>query len=392
MTGKDNIGAPRCGALIQSGQPRALASLGCRFPALDLLRVVAILAAISCHTLPGELQQRLWKDLPMVAFMGSLFILSGALLLPVSESLGVFFRKRLKRVFIPLAIWSVIYAAVYYFQGERTLLETAKSFRDILFRSTFPPGWFCYAIGGIYLFAPIISPWLRQAERRQIEIYLLIWLVSLNMPYFGFTSDIGAGLFAMFYNCMGYAIMGVYLVYYGIPAPPSWRVWLPALILLTAYPFYTRVHNGWQAYADGFYITPNCAEAALGTILFIIFWQMFGGWKQAEGQNSNTVGDSALAGGFGTAARLDSEYNSLNVSNNSNTQVRFRKTLNKILCELSLDSFGLYLIHWLFVFHILYPYFPGWHPSWATFLLTIAVCLPAAALLRRIPRLGPYLM
>ena len=345
---------------LSQEQPQALASLGCRFPALDLLRVVAIMAIISSHTLPGELRERLWKDLAGNVSIGVMFIISGALLLPVAESVGAFARKRLKRVFIPLAIWSVIYAAVDYLQGERTLLETAKSFRDILFRSTFPPGWFCYAIGGIYLFAPVISPWLRQAPRRHIEAYLLIWLVSLNIPYFGITTAIGAGLFAMFYNCMGYCVAGVYLVHYAIPRPPSWKIWLPALLLVTIYPLYTRLHNGWQAYSDAFYITPNCLEAALGIPVFILFWKMFGGWKQA----------SAIA----------------------KCREAIVSALDRILRELSLDSFGVYLIHWLFVFHILYPYVPGWHPSWATYFLTLAVCFPAAALLRRLPLIGKYLM
>lgn len=359
MTVKDNISAPRRGALILPGkeEPVALASLGHRFPALDLLRVVAILAVITSHTLPGEMQARMWKDFAGNVSLGALFILSGALLLPVAEPAALFIRKRLKRVFVPLAVWSVVYAAVYYLQGERTLLETAKSFRDILFRSTFPPGWFCYAIGGIYLFAPVISPWLRQAGRRQIEAYLLVWLVSLNIPYFGITTDIGAGLFAMFYNCMGYCVAGVYLVYHAIPRPPSWKLWLPALLLVTAYPLYTRVHNGWQAYSDAFYTTPNCAEAAIGVPMFILFWKMFGGWRQVSMKPKG-------------AARV----------------------LDRILRELSLDSFGVYLIHWLFVFHILYPCFPGWHPSWATYFLTLAVCFPTAALLRRIPKIGPCLM
>lgn len=364
------IAPPDGGAIVLPGEePKALASMGRRFPALDLLRVVAIIAVISCHSLPGEMQERLWKDLPMVAFISTLFILSGALLLPVSETLGVFFRKRLKRVFIPLAIWSVVYAAVYYFQGERTLLETVKSFRDILFRSNFPPGWFCYAIGGIYLFAPVISPWLRQAGRRQIEIYLFVWLISLNIPYFGIKTDISAGFFAMFYNCMGYCVAGVYLVHYAIPRPPSWKIWLPALLIVTVYPLYTRLHNGWQGYAEAYYVTPNCAEAALGIPLFILFWKLFGGWKQ--------LASRALPASGRSAASMRSKLSAM---------------FDAILRELSLDSFGVYLIHWLFIFHILYPYFPGWHPSWATYLLTLAVCFPAAALLRRLPFIGPYLM
>ncbi len=343
--------------MFVDGEPRALASLGCRFPALDLLRVVAILLVITAHALPGDMEQRLWKDLPGNVSIGAFFVLSGVLLLPVTESVGAFFRKRLKRVFVPLAIWSVVYAVVYYLQGERDMLATAKSFRDILFHAVFPPGWFCYAIGGIYLFAPVISPWLRKAGRRQLEAYLMVWLVSLNMPFFGVFTEISAGLFAMFYNCLGYCVMGVYLVYYGIPRPPSWKLWLPALLLLVAYPLYTRVHNGWGAYSDAFYATPNCTEAFFGILMFILFWQMFGGWKQTNLKPSK-------AG----------------------------KVLDKVLRELSLDSFGVYLIHWLFIFHILYPYIPGWEPSWATYFLTIAVCFPAAALLRRIPVVGKYLM
>lgn len=358
MNNEPEVIAPEPGAITLPGEgPMPLASMGRRFPALDLLRVLAILTIITSHTLPGEMQARLWKDLPCNLCLGAMFVLSGALLLPMYGSVRDFFSKRLRRVLIPLAVWSVIYAAVYYFQGERTLIETLRSIRDILFRSTFPPGWFCYAIAGIYLFTPVISPWLRAAGRRQIEAYLLVWLLSLNIPYFGITTDINAGLFSMFYNCLGYSIAGMYLVHYAIPEPPSWRVWVPAVLFVTVYPLYTRLHNGWEAYSQAFYITPNCVEAALGIPLFVIIWKLFGGWKQTTSP-------------AGRAARM----------------------ADRLLRELSVDSFGLYLIHWLFVFHILYPYFPGWEPSWATYFLTIGVCYPAAALLRRIPVVGKYLM
>ena len=36
---------------------------------------------------------------------------------------------------------------------------------------------------GLYLFAPIISPWLTSASRKCMEFYLAIWSITLCIPY-----------------------------------------------------------------------------------------------------------------------------------------------------------------------------------------------------------------
>ena len=45
--------------------------------------------------------------------------------------------------------------------------------------------WFMYTLAGLYLLVPIVSPWLRNASKHEIEIYLALWLVTLLYPYIG---------------------------------------------------------------------------------------------------------------------------------------------------------------------------------------------------------------
>lgn len=43
--------------------------------------------------------------------------------------------------------------------------------------------WYVYMLLGLYMIAPIISPWLKVATRKQVEFYLYVWGVTLCLPY-----------------------------------------------------------------------------------------------------------------------------------------------------------------------------------------------------------------
>ena len=36
---------------------------------------------------------------------------------------------------------------------------------------------------GLYLFAPVVSPWIETASRRAMEGYLALWAFTLCIPY-----------------------------------------------------------------------------------------------------------------------------------------------------------------------------------------------------------------
>ena len=43
--------------------------------------------------------------------------------------------------------------------------------------------WYVYMILGLYLFIPVLSPWVERASRQEMRIFLIIWIISLTVPF-----------------------------------------------------------------------------------------------------------------------------------------------------------------------------------------------------------------
>ena len=163
-----------------------------------------------------------------------LFIMiSGALLLPLKTDSTKFFKRRFTRVLIPFLAWSIIYvflptpAKGISFGGiENSLTNSSLSpivksllMIPINFTWTNVHFWFIYTIIGLYLFMPIISPWLEKASKRNIEIFLILWGTTLFIPYLKiyFPQIQGEcdwnefGMMYYFSGYLGYLILGYYL-------------------------------------------------------------------------------------------------------------------------------------------------------------------------------------
>ena len=86
---------------------------------VDVLRLVAMLMVIAGHSV--DIYNATPQEDPMNgfwgAFIGSLMrpsvplfaMMTGLLLLPVGQSAGDFYRRRIPRVLFPMLFWSVIY-------------------------------------------------------------------------------------------------------------------------------------------------------------------------------------------------------------------------------------------------------------------------------------------
>lgn len=218
------------------GRPRILA--------FDLIRAVAILLVLLDHLLPEyrsgqepsnfELIGKYWFTGPDAVLF---FLLSGALLLPVSGSWRGFYTKRIGRVAIPWVFWGLFYAFficwIYHWPSSFSLFLA----RWFWVSPSFPPGWFLNAIIGIYIVMPVISPWLVKASRRQIELMLAFWLGAGLLPWLNYlmgATDFEKTLFGCFFNYLGYALAGYYLVRYPLTFKGKRSLITYALILLGA--------------------------------------------------------------------------------------------------------------------------------------------------------------
>lgn len=155
------------------------------------------------------------------------FMVSGALLLPTSASTGDFLTRRMGKIIGPWIFWTLFYMmADYSADGfswtelNRLLVYVSSPGRHIM--------WFMFALAGLYLLTPIISPFLKSASRKEIRFYLVIWLLTLCGPFLASIVDIDAGVSGAFYyfsGYVGYFILGYYLHRYGSRLP-AWSLFL----------------------------------------------------------------------------------------------------------------------------------------------------------------------
>ncbi len=263
---------------------------------LDVIRTVAMIMVIAVHcidpfyispTLGVQPEYRHWA-----AVYGSLLrpsvplfvMMTGLLLLPVREpSLGTFYRKRIYRVLFPFLIWSVLYNMFPWFTGilglpkeiigdffcyvqgkeSQSLTDALKDVAMIPFNFSFKENhmWYIYLLIGLYLYMPFFSAWIEKASRATKRTYLLIWFVSLFLPYlsayishylYGEATWNQFGLFYYFAGFNGYLLLGHYLKQRN---DWSWR----KTIILSAILFvlgYAVTYSGFSAAASN----PNATE------------------------------------------------------------------------------------------------------------------------------------
>ncbi|MBO4605833.1 MAG: acyltransferase [Bacteroidales bacterium] len=157
---------------------------------IDWLRIIACFGVMLTHSvepfyLGGEGSLILTKaDAFWVGFLNvlpracvALFVVASSYLqFPLHYSTAEFFKRRAVRILIPFAVWSVVYALVWG--------EPVQNFRDLLLNFNYAAGhmWFVYMLIGLYLLMPLLSPWAEKVGKRELQVYLGIWLFTTVIP------------------------------------------------------------------------------------------------------------------------------------------------------------------------------------------------------------------
>ena len=157
---------------------------------LDWLRITACFLVMMTHScepfyLGGEgsliltRADALWVSVLNVfprACVALFVVASSYLQFPLHYPTGEFFRRRAGRVLVPFLVWSVVYALVWG--------EPVQNFRDLLLNFNYAAGhlWFVYMLAGLYLIMPMLSPWAEKVEKRELQVYLGIWLFTTLIP------------------------------------------------------------------------------------------------------------------------------------------------------------------------------------------------------------------
>lgn len=166
---------------------------------LDYLRVIACFMVILVHScefffINGDsigirtISDGFWVSVIDSAFRAAvpLFVMASAyLLLPLKDDASRFFKRRFVRVVIPFAVWSLLYAVLPYTWGEITLDTVYDNLTHLLVNFNMASGhlWFVYMLIGLYLFMPILSPWLSSTSKKMEQAFLGIWFVTTFWHY-----------------------------------------------------------------------------------------------------------------------------------------------------------------------------------------------------------------
>ncbi len=114
-------------------------------------------------------------------------LVSAYLLAPMSEgqTSWQFYRRRFLRVLPPMFIFSVLYSTLPMLWGQIGADTMRTDLSRILLNFPTLAGhlWFLYPLIGIYLFIPIISPWLRKATAAEERFFLLLFAISTCIPF-----------------------------------------------------------------------------------------------------------------------------------------------------------------------------------------------------------------
>lgn len=378
---------------------------------LDWLRVTAcflVLATHSCEPFylggKGSLiltrSDAIWVSIlnviPRAAI--ALFIFTSSYLqFPLHYPTGEFFRRRAKRILVPFFFWTVVYALAWG--------EPVQNFKDLLLNFNYAAGhlWFVYMLIGVYLIMPLLSPWAERVGKRELQIYLGIWLFTTLIP-----------LIRQWVGGPAPVIYGPS----GIPNAAKYPLWGEA---------------SWNTYGTFYYLSGFIGYLLLGLYFRKFVGRLSWGRTLAMAIPAFLCGFTVCCGGFLHHVLLDSK-NYFPVEGpvgmaalwegpwlNDTFGVAlmalgwilvFRKIesggrfYEKILLPVSKASYGMYLCHLL-----LLVYVSGWIRGWlglgdagvlgiwttpveilATAILSFIGVALFSVLIRKIPKIGKFLM
>ena len=258
-----------------------------RIPYLDILRVIACLLVILIHT-PIR-QYDTYYNTPSIASAvytvlvavncNLFFMITGALLLPVTMPAKRFVKRRFKVVLFPLLVWTAVYLLEHAFLLHNF---TPRLLTSILFHPVEGLLWYVYVLLVIYVTLPLVSKCIEAIGKRGVEVVLGLWVLSSFIPYqhgvFIEASQYSHNMFGAFANYYGYVLLGYYMHRYGLPVFTREHGWKWGLLLalgiivMPLFEFLVQGHFGitWQQHIDTITNDISINNIAMATLLFAL--------------------------------------------------------------------------------------------------------------------------
>lgn len=140
------------------------------------------------------------------------FMTTGYLLINKQESLSVYFEKRMKRVLIPFIAWSAIYT-IWKHYVEHSEIFTLPSLLNLIISPAYYHLWYLYAAIGLYFCIPLLRLILQSAPSFILYYYTAIWFVAVSIiPIIEKVTESTSELdFGMVSGFSGYLVLGYLL-------------------------------------------------------------------------------------------------------------------------------------------------------------------------------------
>lgn len=215
-------------------------------------------------------------------------IVSAFLLVPMKEeqSTWQFYRHRFTRIMPPLIIFMILYSTLPMLWGQ---INGEASFKDLSrillnFPSLAGHLWFMYPLISLYLFIPIISPWLSKATAKEERFFIALFLLSTCMPYLNrWFGEVWGQCFWNEYHMLwyfsgylGYLVLAHYIrVHLTWDRSKRFYIGIISMIIgaaLTIYSFYIQaipgINHSTPVLEIGWaFCTINCVILTAGTFL-----------------------------------------------------------------------------------------------------------------------------
>ena len=259
---------------------------------LDLIRVIACIMVVFMHSpVPETINPATKNAGPFLAYLSYFttpcvplfFMVSGALLLPCKSDIDAigYLKKRLSKVVGPTLCFTLLYV-IWTWNSSSGVKDAVITLLSVPF-SVKGHGvlWFMYTLTGLYLLIPILSHWIRNVSKRELEFYLCLWGISLLYPFLELFLDIETepkGILYYFTGYVGYFLLGHYLSKYEV----SLKVLLPIAVLMLPLPLINKILK-WDLnfYTVFWYLSITVAVMAATWYVFIK--KYFGNKSRIEG-------------------------------------------------------------------------------------------------------------
>lgn len=215
-------------------------------------------------------------------------IVSAFLLAPMKreQTSWQFYRQRAIRILPPLFFFMILYSTLPLLWGQIDGTTSLTDLSRILLNFPSQAGhmWFMYPLISLYLFIPVISPWLSKATAREERFFIGLFLLSTCIPYLNrWFGEVWGQCFWNEYHMLWYfsGYLGYLVLAHYIRAHLTWgrakRLTVGTGLMIvgavtTIYSFYVQavpgetlstpvIEVGWA------FCTINCVLLTVGTFL-----------------------------------------------------------------------------------------------------------------------------